>query len=86
MQPCVKMLYLIRILPVVQLSFSLAHDSVSLRQAIRSLHRIRVVRWDFGPLREEVITSVIQPVVCVGADHVGGAAVGVVSSVSLLAI
>lgn len=86
MQSSVELLYLIRILPGVQLSFGLAHSSVSLRQAIGSLHRIHVVRRDLGPLREEVVTAVVQPVVCVSADHIGGAAVGVVSSVALLAV
>lgn len=86
MQSSVELLYLIRILPGIQLSFGLAQGSVSLRQAVRSLRRIGVVRRDLGPLREEVIAAVIQPVVCVGADHVRGAAVRVVGSVALLAI
>lgn len=81
-----ELLYLIRILPSVQLSFALAQGSVSLRQAVRSLCRVSVVRWDLRPLREEVITPIVQPVVRVSANHVGGTAVRVVSGVALLAI
>lgn len=86
MRSSVEMLYLIWILPGVQLSFGLAQSSVSLRQAVRSLRRVGVVRRDLRPLREEVVAAVIQPVVRVGADHVRGATVRVVRGVALLAI
>ena len=86
MRSSVERLYLIWILPGVQLSFGLAQSSVSLRQAVRSLRRVGVVRRDLRPLREEVVAAVVQPVVRVGADHVRGAAVRVVGCVALLAI
>lgn len=86
MRSSVEIFYLIRILPAVQLSFGLAQDSVSLRQAIRSLRGVCIVRRDLGPLREEVIAAVVQPVVRVGADHVRGAAVRVVSGVAFLSV
>ncbi|KAG7221602.1 hypothetical protein INR49_017133, partial [Caranx melampygus] len=70
----------------VQLSFGLAQGSVSLRQAIGGVRRVSVVCRDLRPLREEVITAVVQPVVGVGADHVRSAAVRVVGSVALLAV
>ncbi len=86
MWPSVELLYLIRILPGVQLSFGLTQGSVSLRQAVRGLRGISVVRRDLRPLREEVVTAVVQPVIRVSADHVGGTAVRVVGGVALLAV
>lgn len=81
-----ELLYLIWILPHVQLSLGLSDGSVSLRQAVGSLRRVRVVRRDLRPLREQVVTAVVQPVIRVGADHVGGAAVRVIGGVALLAV
>lgn len=74
------------ILPDVQLSFALARNAIPLRQPVRSLCRISVVCRDLRPLGEEVIAAVIQPVVCVRADHIRCAAVRVVSGVALLAV
>lgn len=68
------------------MSFALPLGSISLRQAVRSLRRISVVCRDLRPLREEIIAAVVQPVIRVGADHVGGPAVRVVSGVTLLAV
>lgn len=85
-QSSLEFLYLIRILPHVQLSLDLSEGSVSLRQAVGSLRRVRVVRRDLRPLREEVVAAVVQPVIRVGADHVGGAAVRVVGGVALFAV
>ncbi len=86
MRSSAEQLYLIRILPGVQLSFGLSQGSVSFRQPVGRLRRVGVVRRDLRPLREEVVAAVVQPVVRVGADHVGGAAVGVVGGVALLAV
>lgn len=86
MRSSVQLLYLIRILPGIQLSLGLAQSSVSLRQAIRSLGRVGVVHRDFRPLREEVVAAVIQPVVGVSADNIGSTAVRVVSCVALFTV
>lgn len=81
-----EFLYLIGILPSIQLSFGLAQRSVSLRQAVGRLRGIGVVGRDLRTLRQEVVAAVVQSVIRVSADHVRGAAVGVVSGVTLLAV
>lgn len=86
MRSSLELIYLIGILPGVQLSFGLAQGSVSLRQAVGRLRRISVVRRDLWPLRQEVVAAVVQPVIRVSADHVGGAAVRMVGGVAFLAV
>lgn len=70
-----------------ELGLDLSKNSFLLGQPVRAqLRRVRRVSGNLRALRQQVVALVVQTLVCVGADHVRCAAVGVVGGVSLLAV